>query len=157
MQGRRVIIANKGNVPVKRERHKDFAYDKYLIVPRSAANRCTAAIMEIPPGKAAYPYHYHLSVTEVFYIISGAGRLETPEGEWRVSPGDVIVFPAGESGAHKLWNASDSEPLTYFDCDTAESTDVAFYPHSGKVGVIMDGRSSMFFERGAEVDYYKGE
>ena len=38
-------------------------------------------VYELPPGKSAYPYHYHLKDVETFYILSGEGLLRTPEGE----------------------------------------------------------------------------
>ncbi|MDR2672300.1 MAG: cupin domain-containing protein [Coriobacteriales bacterium] len=50
--------------------------------------------------KNACPYHFYISITEVFYIISGEGLLETQGSEWRVAAGDVLVFPPGASGAH---------------------------------------------------------
>jgi len=113
--------------------------------------------MEIPPQKSSYPYHYHAGITEVFYIISGQGKLETPDGDKEVRKGDVIVFPPGKEGAHRITNTSESEMLVYLDCDTVSKADVAFYPHSEKVGFIIDGQPNTFFELASKVDYYKGE
>lgn len=156
MEGGKVVVANRANTPAKHVKHGDFEYSKHLVLPR-AGNQCTVAIMEIPPQKTAYPCHYHIGVTEVFYIIRGRGRLEIPEGEREVSAGDVIVFPPGEAGAHKLWNASDSEPLVYLDCDTVVDSDVVFYPHSDKVGLIVNGEPVAIYRRNDDVDYYEGE
>lgn len=156
MKDGKVLIANQASTPAKHESHGEFEYNKHLIMPR-AGNQCTVAIMEIPPLKAAYPCHYHTSVTEVFYIMRGRGRLEVPEGEREVTAGDVVVFPPGEGGAHKIWNASDSEPLVYLDCDTTASSDVVFYPHSGKMGAIVNGQPLAVFRQGDAVGYYDGE
>jgi len=112
--------------------------------------------MEVPPQKSSYPYHFHMGITEVFYIISGIGSLETPDGERAVTKGDVIVFPPGKQGAHRITNMSESEMLVYLDCDTTSIADVAFYPHSGKMGTIVVGEPA-FFEIKDKVDYYKGE
>ena len=68
-------------------------------------------VYELPPGKSAYPYHYHLKNEETFFILRGEGLLRTPEGERAVKAGDLLFFPAGEDGAHKLTNTSETEML----------------------------------------------
>ena len=50
-------------------------------------------IYEIPPGKSAYPYHYHLKNEETFFVLKGAGLLRTRKGEREVKPGDLLFFP----------------------------------------------------------------
>jgi Uncharacterized conserved protein, contains double-stranded beta-helix domain len=157
MNEKKIITANVENTPSKHESHQNYEYFKHLIVPKEAENQCTVAIMEIPPQKSSYPYHFHTGITEIFYIISGKGRLETPDGEKEVVKGDVIVFPPGKQGAHRLMNTSDSDMLVYLDCDTTSMADVAFYPHSSKIGFIIDGQPNTFFELTDKVDYYKGE
>ena len=153
----KIIIANIESTPAKHECHQNYEYFKHLIVSKKAENQCTVAIVEIPPQKSSYPYHFHAGITEIFYIINGKGKLETPDGDKEVNKGDVIVFPPGEGGAHQISNTSDSEMLVYLDCDTVSAADLAFYPHSGKVGFIIDGQRNAFFELSDEVDYYKGE
>ena len=154
---KKVIIANLGNTPPKHESHENYEYFKHLIVPKKSENQCTVAIMEIPPQKSSYPYHFHAGITEVFYIISGKGKLETPDGDKEVTKGDVIVFPQGKEGAHRISNTSESDMLVYLDCDTISTADVVFYPHSEKIGFIIDGQPNTFFESANKVDYYKGE
>lgn len=153
----KIIIANDENAPAKHECHQNYEYFKHLIVSKIPENQCTVAIMEIPPQKSSYPYHYHAGITEVFYIINGKGKIETPDGDKEVKSGDVIAFPTGEYGAHKITNTSGSDMLVYLDCDTVSASDVAFYPHSGKAGIIVDGSKKAFFELADSVDYYKGE
>ena len=111
---------------------------------------------EIPPGKAAYPYHYHYKSEEVFYIISGTGILRTPEGETTVSAGDILAFPPCDQGAHKITNASETELLVYIDFDTYHSPEVSFMPDSNKTVVYGQGIKKVIKD-GAEVDYYEGE
>jgi len=153
---KKIITANVETTPSNHESYQNYEYFKHLIVPKEAANQCTVAIMEIPPQKSSYPYHFHMGITEVFYIISGIGRLETPDGERAVTKGDVIVFPPGKQSAHRIMNMSESEMLVYLDCDTTSISDVTFYPHSGKMGTIVAGEPA-FFELKDKVDYYKGE
>ena len=152
-----IIIANIENTPSKHESHESYEYFKHLIVSKNPGNQCTIAFMEIPPQKSAYPYHFHAGITEVFYIIAGKGKIETPDGNKDVTKGDVIVFPQGEKGSHRISNTSKSEMLVYLDCDTTSTADVAFYPHSEKIGFIIDGQQNTFFKSANNVDYYKGE
>ena len=148
-----IVITRKEQLtPKHKAEHEPFEYLKYEVTKRGDG-QCYVCLYEIPPKRAGYPYHYHMANTEVFYITAGAGIIETPDGAKPIKAGDVIVCPPGAGGAHKITNTSDSEALTYLDCDTANTPDVCFYPHSGKIGVM----GSMFFERDSEVEYYKGE
>lgn len=152
-----IKIANIENTPLKHQEHENYEYIKHTVVSKKAENGCTVAFMEVPPLKSAYPYHFHVAITEVFYIISGTGILETPDGEKKVKKGDVLVFPAGKDGAHKLTNTSKEETLCYLDCDTTAAVDVAFYPNSQKVGYLIEGQENKFFDLKSDVEYYKGE
>ncbi len=136
--------------------HKEYEYCKKNFVPRDNNKQCLVNIYEVPPHKSAYPYHFHTSNEEVFYIISGEGVLRTPEGESSVCAGDIIYFPANEKGAHKLTNSSDSEMLKYIDFGTKNDLDVCFYPDSNKIGVWGKDVNKLF-KLEDEVDYYSGE
>lgn len=139
-----------------KNKHPGYEYHKREFVKRGYAEGCVASIYEIPPGKSAYPYHFHVKNEEVFYIISGKGRLKTPAGEKAVAAGDLLFFPANENGAHKLTNTSESELLVYLDFSTAHDVDVALYPDSGKIAVWGKGTNKVF-KTDSSVDYYEGE
>ena len=113
-------------------------------------------VYEIPPGKSAYPYHYHLKNEETFFVIKGEGLLRTREGERKVRSGDLLFFPAGEDGAHKLTNTSETDPLVYLDFDIIHDLDVTVYPDSGKIGV-WGKDTSKIYRLDDDVDYYEGE
>ena len=136
--------------------HEGYEYFRRKFVPFGEAKQTHVCVYEIPPGKAAYPYHFHYKTEETFYIISGWGILKTPEGERKVSAGELIFFPAGEAGAHKLTNGSETENLVYIDFDVTHDLDVAVYPDSDKIGIWGMGINKIFLES-AEVDYYDGE
>lgn len=139
-----------------KEEHEGYEYYKRQCIPRGYAKQCVVSIYDIPPGKSAYPYHFHTKNEEVFYIISGSGILRTPDGEKAVSAGDLLFFPANEKGSHKLTNNSDSEMLIYIDFDTANDIDVSFYPDSKKIGVWGQDINQLF-KVDDRVDYYDGE
>ena len=136
--------------------HENYEYYRRDFVPFGHAENTLVRIYEIPPFKSAYPYHYHLKNEETFYIISGEGKLKTPDGERNVSAGDLLFFPANAAGAHKLTNTSSSENLVYIDFDVVHDLDAAVYPDSGKMGIWGKDTNRVFPTESA-VDYYEGE
>ncbi len=151
------LITSAGQLTAAhRHAHDRYEYFKKVILSGENGDKCNVAVYEVPPGKAAYPYHWHFQSQEVFYIISGAGTLRTPGGETGVGPGDILAFPACEAGAHKLTNASDTEMLVYIDFDTYHSPEVSFMPDSDKAVLYGKGLRKVV-KNGAEVDYYEGE
>ena len=140
----------------RKSEHDGYEYEKKDFVPRGYAGRTMVCVYEIPPLKSAYPYHFHLKNEETFYIISGEGLLRTPDGEERVSAGDLLFFPASSDGAHRLTNLSPTEKLVYIDFDVIHDLDAAVYPDSGKIGVWGKGVNRVY-RLDSDVDYYEGE
>ena len=136
--------------------HEGYEYFRRKFVPFGEAKHTHVCVYEIPPGKAAYPYHYHQKTEETFYILSGSGLLRMPEGEREVHAGELIFFPAGAEGAHKLTNSSETENLVYLDFDVSHDLDVAVYPDSDKIGIWGMGINQIF-PKSSDVDYYHGE
>ena len=133
-----------------------YEYEERPAIPDGASRHCAVSFYQLAPGKSNYPYHYHLDQEEVFYIISGSGMLKTPEGDRLVQAGDLLFFPAGKGGAHKLTNTSADKPLRYIDFDTIAAMDVAVYPDSRKVGIWSPTLNKVYrLEDGAH--YYDGE
>ncbi len=136
--------------------HDGYEYYRRKFIPYGASNNSVVSVYEIPPEKAAYPYHYHHNNEETFYIISGDGILRTPLGERKVTAGELLFFPTGEEGAHKLTNSSKTENLVYIDFDAVHEVDITVYPDSEKIGVWGMGVNKIYPES-ADVDYYEGE
>lgn len=158
MDNNEIIITNKNSIEPKHKNvHEPYEYYKYKVTKRNKNSQCYVAIYEIPPQKANYPYHYHLKSEEVFYIISGNGILETPDGNKPITSGDIIVCPPSEKGSHRIINSSYDEMLVYLDCDTINNPDITYYPNSDKVGITLDGESSTFYGKSTAMDYYEGE
>lgn len=145
-----------GDIPAKRTAiHEKYEYVRRKFVAMGEAEHTQVGIYEVPPGKAAYPYHCHFKNEETFYILSGEGLLKTPEGERTVSAGDLLFFPAGPEGAHKLTCTGDA-PLVYIDFDVTHDLDACLYPDSGKIGV-WGKNINRLYPYDEHVDYYEGE
>lgn len=149
--------AKLGEIPAGHKcEHGDYEYYRKKFIPFGGAKNTLVSVYEIPPRKAAYPYHFHHKNEETFFILSGEGILRTPEGERKVAAGEFLFFPTGPEGAHKLTNCSDTENLVYIDFDVVHDVDIAVYPDSDKIGVWGMGINQLYPQAEA-VDYYEGE
>ena len=110
-------------------------------------------IRSLDPGRFSFPYHFHRNAEELFLIISGKAMLRAPDGFTEVNKSDVIFFEKGSSGAHQLYNHSESACM-YFDLRTTVGIDVCEYPDSNKINILP---YMEIFESSAKVNYYKGE
>ena len=135
---------------------EEYEYYRRKFIPFGGSANSLVSVYEIPPGKSAYPYHYHHKNEETFYILSGEGILRTPAGERKVAAGEFLFFPTGPEGAHKLTNCSEQENLVYIDFDVVHDVDIAVYPDSDKIGIWGKGINRLFHPSDA-VDYYDGE
>lgn len=153
-----IKITNKNLMePKHKSTNERYEYYKYKVTNENEESQLSVAIYEIPPQKANYPYHYHNKNEEVFYIISGEGILETPDGNKPISAGDIIFCPSSEMGAHKIINSSVSEMLVYLDCDSINYPEIVGYPESQKIGVFTKNKPGMFYKEDTNVAYYEGE
>jgi uncharacterized cupin superfamily protein len=141
-------------------RNRDGFRAKRARFGRQAGTRdLGASLWEIPPGEAAYPYHYHLAEEELIVVLSGRLRLRTSEGWTALYAGDVVSFPVGEEGAHQIVNVG-AEAARVLSLST-QKPDVVIYPDSGKLGaferVPEGGGLYKLFRLDDEVDYWEGE
>jgi uncharacterized cupin superfamily protein len=122
-------------------------------------------LTEIPPGKRAFPYHFHHVNEELFLVIEGTGTVRTPAGEFPLGPWDLLCCPAGPEGAHQIANTG-TTPLRYLALSTMQDPEVVEYPDSQKYGVVAgrppggrptDAAFHAFAFKKNRVDYWEGE
>lgn len=95
-----------------------------------------ARLVELPPGKRAWPRHHHYANEELVVILEGQGLWRFGAESRPVRAGDVLGAPAGgPETAHQLENDSDA-PLRYLVVSTMHAPDVMGYPDSGKVAIF---------------------
>ena len=118
------------------------------------------SLWELPPGEAAYPYHFHYADEELILVMRGRPSLRTPAGTRELEQGEAVRFPLGEAGAHQLRNDTD-EPVSFIAISSSGRPDVVVYPDSGKLGVgerlPHGGGLREFFRRETAVDYWDRE
>lgn len=150
------IVGEASAFPARTVQQGIFEYEKRVVTAKPD-NQLHVSFMTIPPGKSAFPYHWHEGITEAFVILSGSGVVRTSNGEHPVGPGQVIVFPPGPAGAHRITNTSPDEPLRYVDLDTTSNPDVIHYPDSGKTAyAAWSGQAGVWRDLDG-VNCYEGE
>lgn len=110
-------------------------------------------IKRLDPGKYSYPFHFHRNSEEIFVILSGKAMLRTNKGCEEVLTGDMIFFEKDPTGAHQLYNHTQTT-CEYIDIRTEAGIDVCEYPDSGKVNILP---YKEIYDIDSKVDYFKGE
>lgn len=119
----------------EREHGDEYAAKRKKLSANTGGEKLGASLYEVPPGKAAWPRHYHLVNEEALFILSGEGTLRLGRNSVTVAEGDYVTLASGERHVHKLINDSD-EPLRYLCLSTMEEPDLVMYPDSEKVGIF---------------------
>jgi uncharacterized cupin superfamily protein len=121
--------------------------------PLIGASALGASVYELRAGQSVCPYHYEYGNEEWLLVLAGHPILRDPEGERELEPGDVVLFPEGPDGAHKLTNRRD-EPARIAILSTKHEPSISIYPDSDKLGVWPPGK---LFRLGDAVEYWDGE
>ncbi len=145
------------------ERGDKFGYSTCRLGPEVGAEKIGASYFEIPPGKQAFPHHYHTANEEAAFVIEGKGLLRIGQDEVEIEAGDYIAFPVGPDHAHSIRNTSDSV-LKLLCLSTLQPVEVVGYPDSKKFAVtaaekVAKGAPWLRFlvKEQPSVDYYEGE
>jgi uncharacterized cupin superfamily protein len=115
------------------------------------ASMIGGTIYDLPEGQAICPYHYEYGDEEWLIVLTGSPTVRTPDETTTLAPGDVVCFPPGPEGAHKV-----TGPARVLMVSTLNEPSVAVYPDSDKVGVYV-GDYRLLVKRDSGVDYWQGE
>jgi uncharacterized cupin superfamily protein len=125
--------------------------------PKIGATQLGGSVYELPPGQSICPYHYEYPEEEWLFVLSGRVDVRTPEGEEELGPLEVVCFPFGPEGAHKVTNRGE-EPARVVMLSTKAQVSVAVYPDSGKMlANTGNPEDRLMARRESAVDYYDGE
>ncbi len=113
-------------------------------------------VYDLDPGESSSPYHYEFA-EEWLLVVTGSVVVRVPDGELELETGDLVRFPAGPEGAHKVMNRSD-EPARTLLFSSARAPAVSVYPDSDKIGVYPgDAENDLLFVRSTAVPWSHGE
>jgi uncharacterized cupin superfamily protein len=99
--------------------------------PLLGAERLDGAVADVDPGAGSDPYHYIYGREEWLLVLAGAPTLRHPAGEDLLEAGDLVCFPEGPPGAHRLINRGESPVRALFLSTTGVPTNVC-YPDTGR-------------------------
>ena len=145
----------------------DFAYDDedpdgyHSAVARvgelAGGRELTVKLFELPAGEALCPYHYEY-VEEWLVVLDGSVVVRVRDGEEELERGDLVCFPAGPEGAHRVTNRTDRTAYVLM-FSTGRTPAVAVYPDSDKIGVWTGNPADDLMVKRADgnVDYWQGE
>jgi uncharacterized cupin superfamily protein len=140
--------------------HPGFRALRARVSRQAGSERLGLSLWEVPPGEAAYPYHFHHGEEELVIVLEGTPSLRTPDGWSDLAPGEVVAFLRGEAGGHQLVNRSE-ETVRFLAFSTSGEPDLVVYPDSGKLGAferLPDGGGlRALFRFTDSVDYHDGE
>jgi len=159
-------VVGDGDLQWDEQSHGEkFGYRRKQLGSAASGEKLGCSLYEVPPGRRAFPYLYHLANEEVIYVLEGSGTLRIGGEEIRLSEGDYVALPARAEAAHQLINSSESV-LRYLCFSTMIEPDVMVYPDSGKVGIFGGAAPggpkgkrtfSKYLRGDVEVGYYDGE
>ena len=138
-----------------------FALASKALGKATGARGIGCSYYEVPPGRTAFPNHYHCANEESIYVLEGSGTLRLGTDEVPVGPGDYATFPVGPAHTHQLLNTGDV-PMRYLCFSTMLLTEVVGYPDSKKIGAFGyattgESMTRIMVREESGVDYYDRE
>lgn len=101
-----------------------FRWRRAKLGRQAGARELGASLFEVPAGAATFPLHAHFANEELLIVLSGRPTLTGRDGDSReLEPGEVVAFPAGRAGAHRLDNQTD-EPLRILIVSTMKAPEI---------------------------------
>jgi uncharacterized cupin superfamily protein len=124
--------------------------------PSLGASQMGASLYELPPGQSICPYHYEYPEEEWLFVLAGRVTLRHPGGEQELGEGDVVCFPPGPDGAHKV-TCLGEQTARVLMTSTKQTPAIAVYPDSDKVAVFPGDDRDRLMMRRDTLDYWDGE
>jgi uncharacterized cupin superfamily protein len=126
-------------------------------VARALGSKALAMyVYDLLAGESLSPYHYEYE-EEWLLVVDGAVAVRGPDGERSLERGDLVCFPPGPAGAHKIMNRSDLPARTLL-FSSSRLPAVSVYPDSNKIGVWPGNEADdLIFRRESAVPWSYGE
>jgi uncharacterized cupin superfamily protein len=101
-----------------------YRWRRAKLAQQAGARELGASLFEVPAGAATFPLHAHYANEELLIVLSGRPTLTGHDGGSReLEPGEVVAFPAGRAGAHRLDNAT-GEPVRILIVSTMKAPEI---------------------------------
>ena len=124
--------------------------------PSIGASQMGGTVYELPTGQSICPYHYEYPEEEWLGVLDGHVHVRHPEGEDVLGPGDVVCFPPGPDGAHRVTNRAAATARVLMT-STRQTPAIAVYPDSEKIAIFPGDDRDRLMMRRDTLPYYDGE
>lgn len=165
MERRHKNVVNVAEVEAAPMANGRFTHTDRRLAMAAGAKQLGCSHYEVPPGKTAFPCHFHCANEEAIFILEGEGTARIGPDKVAVKAGDFIAMPTGPEHAHQLLNTG-TATLKYLAFSTMHTTEVVGYPDSKKLAARAAGSVAEAFAKpwvrhiwkeAPPVDYFEGE
>jgi uncharacterized cupin superfamily protein len=127
------------------------------IGPLVEAEETNLNLIVLEPGQAVCPYHYEYA-EEWLLVLEGEVVIRTPDGEEAAVRGDIVCFPAGPQGAHRVANNGEAAARIVMFA-SSQRPGIVVYPDSDKIGAFPPNADDRVMVRREEAqrDYWDRE
>jgi uncharacterized cupin superfamily protein len=125
--------------------------------PEWGAKATGISVYELPPGQSVCPYHYEYGEEEWLLVLDGRPTLRHPDGSDELAPQDLVFFPTGPDGAHRVSNDTEETVRLLMFSDVVTPA-ASVYPDSNKIGLWTGNPAdNILVRRDAGLEYFDGE
>jgi uncharacterized cupin superfamily protein len=114
--------------------HPGFNCRRARLGRQAGSEKLGLSLWDVPPGEAAYPFHFHLAEEEIVVLLEGRPSLRTPAGWREMEEGEVVCFRVGEDGAHQIVNRTE-QPVRFLALSN-QQPDIVVRPDSRSLSVV---------------------
>jgi uncharacterized cupin superfamily protein len=100
-----------------------------------------ASVWELRPGASQFVCHFHHGSEELLVVLRGCPTVRRHDGDHVLREGDVVPFPRGPEGGHRIRNDG-AETARVMIVSTNADPDVSEYPDTRKLGAKIGDRYS---------------
>jgi uncharacterized cupin superfamily protein len=125
-----IVREPKGSPPQPAVNVLDTRGEAARLGPLLGADRLDGTVVDVDPGEGSDPYHYVYGREEWLLVLAGTPILRHPQGEDHLEAGDLVCFPEGPAGAHRLLNHGNAVVRALFVSTTGLPANV-YHPDTG--------------------------
>ena len=123
----RPYIGNLGDVPVEAW-EGIVTWQTLLSADRTPTAGLTVGVAEVPVGGTIDGAHHHHAHHEVYFFLSGSGRVHVDDGWHEVTAGSVVFLPGGTTHCVENHGSAPMRLLYVLTADSFDEVDYVF-PH----------------------------
>ena len=130
------------------------AYERVTLGDPGGLTQYGVAIETLMPGARSSNRHWHAQEDEFLWMLEGVAVVVEEAGEYQITSGDAVCWPAGAPNGHMVVNRSDA-PCRFLIVGTRSQNDICTYPdlkrtlfNEGPNWRLVDDETGAIFKQG---------